>query len=343
MDNQAILIVDDEEAIRTSLRGILEDEGYSVVEAASGEAALAQIPHHDLSAVLLDIWMEGMDGLETLRRLKERDADLPVIIMSGHGTIDTAVSATKMGAYDFLEKPLSLDRVLLLLERAIGELRLRRENQALKARVAVSEQMIGATPAMRTLESQIQRVAPTDGWVLITGENGTGKEVTARRIHRLSRRADAPFIAVNSAAIPELMIESELFGHEAGAIPGARTTRAGRFEEAHGGTLFLDEIGDMSLSIQAKILRILQEQRIQRIGGSDSIQVDVRVIAASNKHLEEEIRAGRFRQDLYYRLHVIPLRVPPLRERVDDIPALVRFFTQSQTGMLPQRDRKSVV
>ncbi|MBF0153823.1 MAG: sigma-54-dependent Fis family transcriptional regulator [Magnetococcales bacterium] len=353
--SHTILIVDDEESIRTSLRGILEDEEYRVVEAASGEEALRLLVRQPVDAILLDIWMEGIDGIETLDRIKKKNrsflskdgtgdasvrilasnADAPVIMMSGHGTINTAVMATKSGAYDFLEKPLSLDRVLLLLERAIRELVLVRENRDLKARVVTEQPMIGDTPVMRALDQQIRRVAPTSGWVLITGENGTGKEVASRRIHKFSQRAEGPFITVNSAAIPENLIESELFGHEAGGMGEEKDLRVGRFEQGHRGTVFLDEIGDMALNTQAKILRILQEQRFQRVGGSREIQVDVRVIAASNKNLEELIARERFRADLFYRLNVIPLRVPPLRERREDIPALVTFFISQHQNASP--------
>lgn len=332
-----ILIVDDEAPIRTSLRGILEDENYLVLEASSGEDALEQIKNPEISAILLDIWMQGIDGIETLRRIRQQTPDIPVVMMSGHGTIDTAVSATKIGAYDFLEKPLSLDRVLLLLERAIRELELVQENRVLKARTATSWELIGETPVMVQLAQQIERVAPTSGSVLITGENGTGKEVAARLIHHLSHRRKEPFIVVNSAAIPEDLIESELFGHEKGSLPMAVSDRIGHFERGNGGTLFLDEIADMSLKTQAKILRILQEQRFERVGGNRQIQVDVRVIAASNKNLQEEIARGRFRADLFYRLNVIPLRMPSLRERVADIPLLVDYFINLQQGILPQR------
>ncbi|MBF0284330.1 MAG: sigma-54-dependent Fis family transcriptional regulator [Magnetococcales bacterium] len=335
--NPTVLIVDDEEPIRSSLRGILEDESYAVLEAASGEEALTQLAHHAVQTVMLDIWMEGIDGIETLRRIKKKHPELPVIMMSGHGTIDTAVSATKMGAYDFLEKPLYLDRVLLLLERAMREFTLSQENQALKARMGAEPVMVGETPVMRALAQQIQRVASTSAWVLITGENGAGKEVAARQIHLRSERSNRPFIPVNSAAILEQFIESELFGHEAGAFPGAVTQRIGRFEQGDGGSVFLDEIGDMSLKTQAKILRVLQEQRFERVGGGQELRVNVRVIAASNKNLPDEIAAGRFREDLYYRLNVVPLRVPPLRERLEDIPLLVDHFIQLQRGVLPVR------
>ncbi|MBF0124363.1 MAG: sigma-54-dependent Fis family transcriptional regulator, partial [Magnetococcales bacterium] len=269
--------------------------------------------------------------------LRWRNRETPVIMMSGHGTIHTAVAATKIGAYDFLEKPLSLDRVLLLVERAVRELSLVRENRELKARVETDQPMIGQTAVLRHLDMQIRRVAPTEGWVLITGENGTGKEVAARRIHKLSARAEGPFVAVNSAAIPEKLIESELFGQEEGAFGLGSEARIGRFEQGHQGTLFLDEIGDMSLVTQSRILRILQERRFERVGGGSQIQVDVRVIAASNKNLEELIAQGLFRADLYYRLNVIPLRVPPLRERLDDIPLLINHFIQAHSHDLPQR------
>ncbi|NGZ26217.1 MAG: sigma-54-dependent Fis family transcriptional regulator [Magnetococcales bacterium] len=326
-----VLIVDDEESIRTSLRGILEDEAYMVEEASSGEEALDKIAASSFSAILLDIWMEGIDGIETLRRIKQDESLLPVIMMSGHGTIDTAVNATKMGAYDFLEKPLSLDKVLLLLDRAIREFNLKRQNETLRSSLESSAIMVGETPPMVSLREQIQRVAPTSGWVLITGENGVGKEVAARRLHLLSQRAHLPFIAVSSAAIPEEMIENELFGHEAG-LYGDQVSRPGRFEQADGGTLFFDEIGDMSLRTQVRLLRLLQEQRFSRVGGTRQIQVDVRVIAASKKDLEYEISQGRFREELYYRLNVIPLRVPPLRERREDIPLLIRHFLTAMRG-----------
>ncbi|MBF0161229.1 MAG: sigma-54-dependent Fis family transcriptional regulator [Magnetococcales bacterium] len=342
-----ILIVDDEEAIRTSLRGILEDEEYIVLEASSGESALELLAKQPVSSILLDIWMEGMDGVETLRRIKNQDAgnsvnsDVPIIMMSGHGTIETAVTATKEGAYDFLEKPLSLDRILLLLGRAIREWLLIRENRLLKARVESAPPMIGESPAMQALEQQIRRMAPTEGWVLLTGENGTGKEVAARRVHELSKRSNGPFVAVNSAAIPEKSIEVELFGREKLGPTGTLMIQAGRFEQSNHGTLFLDAVGDMPLKTQAKILRALQEQQFERVGGQQPIQVEVRVIAASNKNLDEEISEGRFRQDLYYRLNVIPLRIPPLRERLEDIPLLVEHFTAMQQTHMAQTRRFS--
>ncbi|MBF0183994.1 MAG: sigma-54-dependent Fis family transcriptional regulator [Magnetococcales bacterium] len=340
--NHTILIVDDEEPIRTSLRGILEDEQYTVLEASSGEAALELLHTQPLSAVLLDIWMEGIDGVETLRRFKQQEGgislneDVPVIMMSGHGTIETAVTATKEGAYDFLEKPLSLDRILLLLGRAIREWLLLQENRALRARIENAPVMIGESAAMQALEQQIRRMAPTDGWVLLIGENGTGKEVAARRVHELSKRANGPFIVVNSAAIPEKSIETELFGREKSGPDGTVIVQPGRFEQSNHGTLFLDAVGDMPLKMQAKILRALQEQQIERVGGQQPVQVDVRVIAATNKNLEEEIAEGRFRQDLYYRLNVIPLHIPPLRERLEDIPMLVEHFIAMQQANMAQ-------
>nr|CRH06773.1 response regulator NtrX like protein [Candidatus Magnetococcus massalia] len=341
--SHTILIVDDESSIRASLRGILEDESYVVEEAASGKEALELLMEKPVSAILLDIWMEEMDGIETLSQLKGsggaqaldlpgHNRDAPVIMMSGHGTIDTAVQATRLGAYDYLEKPLSLDRVLLLLERAIRELELMRENRALRARTDVADMLVGDSPAMQRLEMQVQRVAPTDGWVLINGEIGSGKEVVARRIHALSNRRSGPFIAVNSAAIPDDRIESALFGHDGSSMEEGSESRSGLFEAGHQGTLFLDEISDMSLPAQARILRLLQEQRFERVGGGPPIQVDVRVIAATNRDLQEEMSQGRFREDLYYRLNVVPLRVPPLRERAEDIPTLVQHFLQSQAG-----------
>ncbi len=340
--NQTILIIDDEEAIRTSLRGILEDEEYQVVEAASGEAALLLLEHQEVAAILLDIWMTGIDGIETLRRIKSTDkekpfnGDMPVIMMSGHGNIETAVAATKEGAYDFLEKPLSLERVLLLLDRAIRAWDLVRENRELKAQMETIPPMIGHSPAMQELEEKLLRIAPTDGWVLITGENGAGKEVAARRLHALSNRASGPFIAVNSAAIPEESIETELFGLVSTGPGGIRTTQAGRFEQSNQGTLFLDSISDMSLKTQAKILRALQERRFERVGGRRSIQVNVRVITATSKDLQEEINQNRFRLDLYYRLNVIPLAIPPLRDRLSDVPELINFFLRVHQAILPQ-------
>ncbi|MBZ0270731.1 sigma-54 dependent transcriptional regulator [bacterium] len=334
-----ILIVDDEPDIRQTLGGILEDEGFSVFLADGGRAALRRLEESWCDLVILDIWMPGMDGLEILSRIKETHPNLPVIMISGHGTVETAVRAIKIGAYDYIEKPLHLDQVLLTVRRAIDLQTLQSENRALREKVESGHVIVGESPAMRALKEQIDRAAPTDGRVLITGENGAGKELVARQIHAQSTRADKPFIEVNCAAIPEELIESELFGHEKGAFTGATAKRRGKFDLADGGTIFLDEIADMSLRTQAKILRILQEQRFERVGGAETIPVDVRVLAATNKDLENQIRQGAFREDLYFRLNVIPINVPPLRERVEDIPKLVEFFAArySQSAGIPRK------
>ncbi|HJV66733.1 MAG TPA: sigma-54 dependent transcriptional regulator [Geomonas sp.] len=320
-----ILIVDDEAGIRSSLAGILEDEGYRTVCAADGAEALAQCARELPGLVLLDIWMPGMDGIETLKLLKERHPALNVIMMSGHGTIETAVKSTKLGAYDFIEKPFSLEKVVVMVENALAMTRLKEENASLRGMLQ-SHEMIGSSAAMIRLREQILMVAPTNASVLITGENGTGKELVARSVHFYSNRRDNPFVEINCAAIPEELIESELFGHERGAFTGAVAQKKGKFDLADGGTLFLDEIGDMSMKTQAKVLRILQEKKFERVGGTRTIEVDVRVVAATNKLLEEEIRNGNFREDLYYRLNVVPFKVPPLRERRDDIPLLTQHF-----------------
>ena len=321
-----ILIVDDELSIRESLIGILQDEGFNPATAANGEEALGKISEERPDLILLDIWMPGMDGLETLTRIREFQPDQLVIMMSGHGNIETAVKATKLGAYDFIEKPLSLEKLLLCIHNALKLGQLVEENRELKAKIAKECQMIGCSSAIVELKRQIEIVAPTSGWALITGENGTGKELVARAIHLQSLRGDKPFVEVNCAAIPEELIESELFGHEKGSFTGATAQRRGKFDLAHEGTLFLDEIGDMSLKTQAKVLRILQERKFERVGGNRTIEVDVRVIAATNKDLPSQIATGLFREDLYYRLNVIPFHVPPLRERRQDIPLLTNHF-----------------
>lgn len=323
---QSILIVDDEKSIRESLTGILQDEGFFPVSASNGEEALVRVREEKPDLILLDIWMPGMDGLETLTKIREIYADQPVVMMSGHGTIETAVRATKLGAYDFIEKPLSLEKVLLCIQNAMTVGRLVEENRELKAKIGKEYEMIGNSKPIQELKKQIKIAAPTSGWILITGENGTGKELVARAIHSSSKRNGKPFVEVNCAAIPEDLIESELFGHERGSFTGATTQRRGKFDQAHQGTLFLDEIGDMSLKTQAKVLRILQERKFERVGGNKTIEVDVRVIAATNKDLEKQIREGQFREDLYYRLNVIPFFVPALRERKSDIPNLVNHF-----------------
>ena len=294
--------------------------------------------------MLLDIAMPGRDGVEILVELRERWPALPVVMMSGHGTVETAVRTTKHGAYDFIEKPLSIDKVLLTIQHALEQSRLTRENRALRAQTLRAHEIIGESPEIVDLVKQIDVAAPSNGWVLITGENGTGKELVARQIHARSRRADAPFVEVNCAAIPEELIESELFGHEKGAFTGAVAQKVGKFELAHGGTIFLDEIADMSLMTQAKVLRVLQEQRFSRVGGTETLDVDVRVIAATNKDLEAEIEQGRFREDLYYRLNVIPFHVPPLRERAGDMPMLARDFLGefcAESGVKAQEDHRA--
>jgi len=321
-----ILVVDDEERIRQSLQGVLKDEGYEVVEAKDGVQALKQIENEAPDLILLDIWMPGMDGIETLERIKGQTPNLPVIMISGHANVEMAVKATKLGAYDFIEKPLSLEKVLLTVNNALIFSKLEQENRALRQEIRQKYEIVGHSPEILQLKEQIKIVAPTNGWVLITGENGTGKELVAREIHQMSLRMDKPFVEVNCAAIPEELIESELFGHEKGSFTGALTKRRGKFDLATEGTIFLDEIADMSLKTQAKILRILQEQKFERVGGAEMIFVDVRVIAATNRDLKEEIQKGRFREDLFYRLNVIPLLVPPLRERRADIPILVEHF-----------------
>lgn len=329
---QKVLIVDDEISILQSLSGILLDEGYGISTASSGREALELAKKDPPDLILLDVWMPGADGLTVLEQIKKLSPQVPVIIISGHGTIETAVKATRMGAFDFLEKPLSIDRVLVSIQNALEFFRLAEENRILRKNANRPGRITGNSAAVLALREQIMRAAPTNATVLITGENGTGKELAARLIHMSSRRGNRPMIEVNCAAIPEELIESELFGHEKGAFTGAHERRKGKFDSANGGTLFLDEIGDMSLRTQAKILRIIQEQVFERVGGSHSVQVDVRIVAATNKELRQEIELGRFRQDLYYRLNVIPIFVPPLRERLEDIPLLVENFASEIAG-----------
>jgi two-component system, NtrC family, nitrogen regulation response regulator NtrX len=321
-----ILIVDDEVSIQTALRGVLEDEGYRVSTVGRGTDALKLVGDDLPDLVFLDIWMDGLDGLETLAELKRLRPEATVVMISGHATIETAVRATRLGAYDFVEKPLSLEKTLVVVARAIEHGRLERENSALRAALAQRADIIGNSALMRRLCEHIATAAPTNGRVLIRGENGSGKELVARAIHARSARAERPFVEVNCAAIPEDLIESELFGHERGAFTGALARRRGRFELADTGTLFLDEIGDMTLKTQAKVLRALEEQAFERVGGRDTVRVDVRVIAASNRDLQALIAQGQFRDDLYYRLNVIPIEVPPLRARKEDIPLLVDHF-----------------
>jgi two-component system nitrogen regulation response regulator NtrX len=321
-----ILIVDDEPGVRSALSGVLRDEGYSVEAVSSGEACLDRLTRGPVDLIVLDVWLPGMDGLATLQRLRERQVDAQIVLISGHGNIESAVRAIKMGAFDFVEKPLSLDKTVLVVRNALRQRRLEAENQALRARVDRTQTMVGESYAMRQLREQVAMAAPTNGRVLIYGENGTGKELVARTIHALSRRRAGAFVEVNCAAIPEELIESELFGHVRGAFTGAVADRRGKFEIADGGTLFLDEIGDMSIKTQAKVLRVLQEQTMEAVGGTARIRVDTRVLAATNKDLQTEIRSGNFREDLYFRLNVIPIFVPPLREREEDIPLLADHF-----------------
>ena len=326
MATDTILIVDDEESIRKSLKDILGDEGYEVVTAASGREALDVLAEAQPSLALLDIAMPDMDGIETLRRFKETRPEMQVIRITGHGTIETAVQTTKIGAYDFIQKPLSLERVSLSVKHGLEEVRLRQENETLRKKIERRYEIVGKSDAITSLKREISLAGPTNGWVLIHGESGSGKELVARAIHKSSKRATGPFVEVNCAAIPQELIESELFGHEKGSFTGATSMKRGKFEVADKGTIFLDEIADMSLATQAKVLRVLEGQEFQRVGGTKTLKTDVRVIAASNKDLAGEIRNGSFREDLFYRLNVIPLEVPPLRERKDDIPVLVRYF-----------------
>ena len=326
MAKARILVVDDEEGVRSSLAGILRDEGYLVETAESGEKCLEALGKSDYQAIFLDVWMPGKDGMEILTEVAARPSPPSVIMISGHGTIETAVKAAKMGAYDFIEKPLSLEKVALTMRNALRQRRLEEKNRLLKEELSQDETLVGDSQPIRKLREEIALAAPTNGRVLILGENGTGKELVARMIHAQSLRKEEPFVEVNCAAIPEELIESELFGHVRGAFTGAVENKRGKFDLADGGTLLLDEIGDMSLRTQAKVLRVLQEQTFEPVGGSLSRQVDVRVIAATNKDLQQSIARGEFREDLYFRLNVIPLKVPALRERREDIPALTRHF-----------------
>ncbi|WP_352431715.1 sigma-54 dependent transcriptional regulator, partial [Pyrinomonas sp.] len=312
----AVLIVDDEQSIREALCAVLEDEGYAVEAVASGEECLRVTERRAYDCILLDVWLPGMDGLETLRRLREQGTDAVIIMISGHGTIETAVRATKLGAFDFIEKPLSIEKTTLTVRNALRQLELERANAAFRDKLRREYELIGESVAMRALRQQIALVAPTDGRVLIYGESGTGKELVARAIHAASRRAAAPLVELNCAAIPDELIESELFGHVKGAFTGATAAKKGKFELADGATLFLDEVGDMSARVQAKVLRVLEEQRFEPVGSNSAIKVDVRIIAATNKRLEIEIERGAFRADLFYRLNVIPFEIPPLRERL---------------------------
>src|SRR6266702_303074 len=335
-----ILIVDDEPGIRQSLKGVLEDEGYKASVAESGEACIESLRKRPFDVVLLDVWLPGMDGLETLEKVREIENAPEVIMISGHGTIETAVRATKLGAYDFLEKPLSVDKTLILVKNAIDSKRLRQENRDLKKQLTPMRLIVGESIPVKALRQQIQLMAPTNGRVLIYGESGTGKELVARAIHAQSLRKDEMFVEVNCAAIPEDLIESELFGYCKGAFPGADSEKEGKLRKADGGTLFLDEVGDMSLKTQSKVLRMLDEGRFAPVGMEEPITVNVRVIAATNKDLEEEIGRGNFREDLFYRLNVVPFVVPPLRERKEDITVLARHFLKEFSSQYSRRTKE---
>ena len=329
ISKSTILVVDDEENILDTLRGILEDEGYKVVTVSSGEQAISTYPEVLPDIVLMDVWMPGIDGIETLKKLKNIDRDSCIIMISGHSSIDTAVHALKLGAYDFLEKPLSLNKVLILIKRALEKQSLEKENIALKSSISKQWELVGENLKIVELKDNISKAAMSQGRVLVLGESGSGKELVARALHEGSDRSKNSFIEVNCAAIPHELIESELFGHEKGSFTGAFESKKGKFELADEGTLFLDEIGDMSLVTQAKVLRVIETQEFQKVGGSKNIKVDVRIIAATNKDLDEEIQNGNFREDLYFRLNVIPMHVPPLRDRKSDIPLLADHFLRN--------------
>ncbi|HXH65290.1 MAG TPA: sigma-54 dependent transcriptional regulator [Mariprofundaceae bacterium] len=334
--NARVMIVDDERPIRESLQGLLEDEGYAVVCAASGEEAVARFRKQPVDCIVLDIWMPGIDGLETMNRLRQMDDDVPVIVMSGHATIDTAVRATRQGAYDFLEKPLSSERLLILLRNAVEKRRLELENVDLKQNMQMQsrQELIGVGTAIQGVRALLKRVAPTDTPVLLLGEHGTGKRVAARLLHAWSRRAEGAFIEVNTASIPEPRMESELFGHEKGAFTGALHTQRGRFEMAHHGSLYFDEVCELGLGTQAKVLRALQERTIQRLGNPSPLPADVRLIAASARDLDRELREEHLREDFYYRLNVVTVRMPPLRERIEDLPAIMDVLAAEQARIL---------
>jgi two-component system nitrogen regulation response regulator NtrX len=329
MPKSRILVIDDESAIRDSLRMTLEYEGYEFLGAATGQEGLALAEREAPDLVLLDVKMPGMDGIDVLERLRNLNDQLPIVVISGHGTISTAVEATKKGAWDFIEKPFASERILVSLRNALDQRQLRDENRSLKKAVEIRHQMVGESSVLKQIMAAISRAAPTNATVLITGESGVGKELVARTIHRNSLRSRERFVQVNCAAIPEELIESELFGHEKGSFTGATEKQVGKFEQADRGTIFLDEVGDMSAKTQAKVLRVLQEGEVERLGSARTIKVDVRVIAATNKNLEEEIEKGQFREDLYFRLAVIPIHVPPLRERPEDVPLLVRHYMET--------------
>lgn len=328
MNEGKILVIDDEKSIRDSLRGVLEDEGFEVKEADSGESALQLIKKERFDAILLDVWLPGIDGIDVLMKIKEGEESPPVIMISGHANIETAVKATKVGAYDFLEKPLSSERVLLTIYNALKQRKLEEENVLLKEKVKEKYKLVGESKAIQEIKKLIEDIAPTNGRVLISGENGTGKELVARLIHEKSLRRHKRFAEINCAAIPDELIESELFGYVKGAFTNALKDKKGKFLLADGGTLFLDEIGDMSLKTQAKVLRVIEEQKFEPLGSTESISIDTRIISATNKDLELEIQKGTFREDLFFRINVIPIHVPPLRERKEDIPLLAKHFLE---------------
>src|SRR5207342_140988 len=346
MPRPRILVIDDESAIRDSLKMTLEYEGYEFIGAATGQEGLALAERDTPDLVILDVKMPGMDGIEVLDRLRGINETLPIVVISGHGTISTAVEATKKGAFDFIEKPFASERVLVSLRNALDQRRLRDENRTLKKAVEIRHQMIGESRALKQVMGAVARAAPTNATVLIQGESGVGKELVARTIHRNSLRSRERFVQVNCAAIPEELIESELFGHEKGSFTGATEKQVGKFEQADKGTIFLDEVGDMSLKTQAKVLRVLQEGEVERLGSARTTKVDVRVIAATNKNLEEEVERGNFREDLYFRLNVIPIHVPPLRERPEDVPMLVRHFldlSARENNLRPKRVSEAAI
>jgi two-component system, NtrC family, nitrogen regulation response regulator NtrX len=336
----SILLVDDEIGIQQSLRAVLTEEGYQVDTVGNGEECLALLENESFELILLDIWLPGMDGLQTLEAIQRTKVDSVVVMISGHGTIETAVKATRLGAFDFIEKPLSIEKTLLVIKNALENKHLQEENRILRSELGVRYKIIGSSVPMKALRQQLSIAAPTNGRVLIFGESGTGKELVAHALHYQSLRSKAPFIEVNCAAIPDELIESELFGHVKGSFTGATGNKVGKLEKANGGTLFLDEVGDMSLKTQSKLLRALEEQRFEPVGASVPLSVDVRVIAATNKNLDEEMERGNFRQDLFYRLNVIPFHVPPLRERVEDIPILTDYFIKEFSSLYGRKAKE---
>jgi two-component system, NtrC family, nitrogen regulation response regulator NtrX len=342
MRSARLLVVDDEPGIRQSVRGVLQDEGYNVDVLESGEACLDELSRHNCDLIFLDIWLPGIDGMEVLSRIQEIPAgDRPhVVMISGHGNIETAVKATKLGAFDFLEKPLSLEKLTVVTKNALEQRRLQLENSRLRADSSSKYRILGESVPIKALRQQLSLMAGTNGRVLIFGESGTGKELVAHAIHAMSLRHAGAFVEVNCAAIPEELIESELFGHSKGSFTNAHESKIGKFQKADGGTIFLDEVGDMSLRTQAKVLRALEEQRFEPVGAHDSIQVDVRVVAATNKNLEEEIERGNFREDLFYRLNVIPFYVPPLRDRLEDLPILADYFLHEFTSAYGRKPKE---